>query len=55
MGWTLLGVFSVHAQEGASEDYAVPYPTRSQGPSVQFGQGFQAVAPSMPKPADGRI
>jgi len=55
MGWTLLGVFSAQAQEGAPEDYAVPYPTRSQGPSVQFGQGFQAVAPSMPRPSDGRI
>ncbi len=55
MGWTLLGVFSAYAQEGSPADYAVPYPTRSQGPSVQFGQAFQSVAPSMPNPSEGRI
>ena len=52
---TLLGVLEGFGQEGSAEEYAVPYPTRSQGPSVQFGQGFQAVAPSMPRPSDGRI
>ena len=45
-GWT---------QEGDSSEYALPYPTRSQGPSVEFGQGFQSVAPSMPRPAEGKI
>ena len=49
--WTLCA----QAQEGDSSEYALPYPTRSQGPSVEFGQGFQSVAPSMPRPADGRI
>ena len=49
--WPLYGL----AQEGDSSEYALPYPTRSQGPSVEFGQGFQSVAPSMPRPAEGRI
>ena len=49
--WPLYG----SAQEGDSSEYALPYPTRSQGPSVEFGQGFQSVAPSMPRPAEGRI
>ena len=52
---TLLGVLEGFGQEGSAEEYAVPYPTRSQGPSVQFGQGFQSVAPSMPSPSEGRI
>ena len=55
MGLTLLGVLEGFGQEGSAEEYAVPYPTRSQGPSVQFGQGFQSVAPSMPSPSEGRI
>jgi len=55
LGCALLGGFSAHAQEGDSTEYALPYPTRSQGPSVEFGQGFQSVAPSMPMPAEGRI
>lgn len=55
MGWAFLGALPVFAQEGDSSEYALPYPTRSQGPSVEFGQGFQSVAPSMPMPAEGRI
>lgn len=55
MGCAILWPFFVHAQEGDPNEYALPYPTRSQGPSVEFGQGFQSVAPSMPRPADGRI
>ena len=51
----VFGTLCVQAQEGDSSEYALPYPTRSQGPSVEFGQGFQSVAPSMPMPADGRI
>ncbi len=51
----VFGTLCVQAQEGDSSEYALPYPTRSQGPSVEFGQGFQSVAPSMPRPADGRI
>jgi hemolysin activation/secretion protein len=46
---------SVFGQEGDSNEYAVPYPTRSQGPSVQYGQGFQSVAPSMPPPVEGKV
>ena len=55
LGCAVLWPFFVQAQEGDSSEYALPYPTRSQGPSVEFGQGFQSVAPSMPRPADGRI
>ena len=55
LGCALLGGFFTYAQEGDSNEYALPYPTRSQGPSVEFGQGFQSVAPSMPRPAEGRI
>ena len=55
LGCGLLGGFFAHAQEGDSNEYALPYPTRNQGPSVEFGQGFQSVAPSMPVPAEGRI
>lgn len=43
------------AQESGSTEYSVPYPTRTQGPSIQFGQGYQSVAPSMPLPADGKV
>ena len=55
MGCAVLWPFYGWAQEGDSGEYALPYPTRSQGPSVEFGQGFQSVAPSMPRPAEGRI
>ena len=55
LGSVVLGAFSVWGQEGDPSESALPYPTRSQGPSVEFGQGFQSVAPSMPRPADGRI
>ena len=55
MGCAVLWPLYGSAQEGDSSEYALPYPTRSQGPSVEFGQGFQSVAPSMPRPADGRI
>ncbi|NCW28735.1 MAG: ShlB/FhaC/HecB family hemolysin secretion/activation protein, partial [Verrucomicrobia bacterium] len=55
LGSVVLGAFPVWAQEGDGNEFALPYPTRSQGPSVEFGQGFQSVAPSMPRPADGRI
>ncbi|NBQ55623.1 MAG: ShlB/FhaC/HecB family hemolysin secretion/activation protein [Verrucomicrobia bacterium] len=43
------------AQESNETQFSAPYPTRSEGPSVQFGQGYQSVAPSMPNPADGKI
>ena len=43
------------AQEESANEFSQPYPTRSEGPSVQFGQGYQSVAPSMPYPATGRI
>jgi len=55
LGCAVLWPFCNWAQEGDSSEYALPYPTRSQGPSVEFGQGFQSVAPSMPRPAEGRI
>ena len=55
MGCAVLWPLYGSAQEGDSSEYALPYPTRSQGPSVEFGQGFQSVAPSMPRPAEGRI
>jgi len=42
-------------QESNETQFSAPYPTRSEGPSVQFGQGYQSVAPSMPNPADGKI
>ena len=42
-------------QEGDPGEYAVPYPTRNQGPSVQFGQSYQSVAPSMPPQAQGKV
>ena len=54
----ILGVLCVHpvyGQDLSPEQNGVPYPTRSEGPSVQFGQGFQSVAPSMPQPADGKV
>ena len=53
--WAILGGMRAFAQENSTTEYAQPYPTRSEGPSVQFGQGYQSVAPSMPRPADGRI
>jgi len=43
------------AQESQETQFSAPYPTRSEGPSVQFGQGYQSVAPSMPNPSDGKI
>jgi len=46
--------FSI-AQESSETQFSAPYPTRSEGPSVQFGQGYQSVAPNMPNPADGKI
>ena len=54
----ILGVLCAHpvyGQDLSPEQNGVPYPTRSEGPSVQFGQGFQSVAPSMPQPADGKV
>ena len=30
-----------------------PYPTRSTGPSVEFGQAYQSVGPNMPPPQIG--
>ena len=51
-----LGIFCVRAQESNPQDgYAAPYPTRSEGPSIQFGQGYQGVAPNMPTPMEGSI
>ena len=55
LGCVLLTAFYSLAQEESSNEFSQPYPTRSEGPSVQFGQGYQSVAPSMPRPADGRI
>ena len=43
------------AQESQETQFSAPYPSRSEGPSVQFGQGYQSVAPSMPNPSEGRI
>jgi len=55
LGCALLCANHAGAQEGDPNEYALPYPTRSQGPSVEFGQGYQSVAPSMPRPSEGSI
>ena len=49
-----LWMYTAHGQEGADQS-GVPYPSRSEGPSVQFGQAYQSVAPSMPRPAEGKV
>lgn len=51
----LLCLNSLMGQESNETQFSAPYPTRWEGPSVQFGQGYQSVAPSMPNSADGRI
>ena len=38
-----------------TDTYGNTYPTRSEGPSIQYGQGFQSVAPSMPASREGQI
>ena len=35
--------------------YAAPYPTRNQGPSIEFGQQYQDISPSMPSPVEGNV
>ena len=55
LGCALLCANHAGAQEGDPNEYALPYPTRSQGPSIEFGQGYQSVAPSMPRPSEGSI
>ena len=56
--YVILGLLCANfslAQESNETQFSAPYPTRSEGPSVQFGQGYQSVAPNMPVPADGKI
>jgi len=55
LGFALVAPSGLFGQEGGANEYAVPYPTRNQGPSIEFGQGFQSVAPSMPPPVEGKV
>lgn len=50
-----LTTYCVQAQVDDPSNGYPNYPTRKEGPSVQFGQGFQSVSPSMPLPAEGKV
>jgi len=52
---SVLSTYCAFAQMEDQPEVYVNAPTRNEGPSVQFGQGFQSVSPNMPPPADGRI
>jgi len=56
MGGTFLAICSASAQiEDTADAYPRPYPTRNEGPSVQFGQAYQDISPNMPRPYDGAV
>ena len=51
-----LSTFCVFGQMADLPDvYAAPYPTRNEGPSIEFGQQYQDVSPNMPNPMQGAI
>ena len=51
-----LGTFCVFGQMADLPDvYSAPYPTRNQGPSIEFGQQYQDISPSMPSPVEGNV
>ena len=51
-----LGTFCVFGQMADLPDvYGAPYPTRNEGPSIEFGQQYQDVSPNMPDPIQGAI
>lgn len=35
--------------------YSAPYPTRNEGPSIEFGQQYQDISPSMPPSTQGTV
>jgi len=56
MGGIFLAICSASAQiEDTADAYPRPYPTRNEGPSVQFGQAYQDISPNMPRPYDGAV
>jgi len=51
-----LGTFCVFGQMADLPDvYSAPYPTRNEGPSIEFGQQYQDISPSMPSPVQGAV
>ena len=51
-----LGTFCVFGQMADLPDvYAAPYPTRNEGPSIEFGQQYQDISPNMPRPVEGAV
>lgn len=56
MAGTFLAICSASAQiEDTADAYPRPYPTRSDGPSVEFGQAYQDISPNMPRPYEGAV
>lgn len=56
MAGIFLAICSASAQiEDTADAYPRPYPTRAEGPSVEFGQAYQDISPNMPRPYDGAV